>query len=168
MIKRLIKLGVISAVALFLLITAMSLLLPSTINISRAIDIAAPFDTVYENINNVNRWKNWYANYDSANVSFPAKTAGPGAVIRLNNTTVTVVESTADSIKTVWSSGTKTLKGSFNFYRQPGSSLVTVQWHFVQQVRWYPWEKFASIVTDKTISPVMQRSLDNLKKLAEK
>ncbi|HEX8277746.1 MAG TPA: hypothetical protein VF540_03595 [Segetibacter sp.] len=165
---RFLKLGLISFVFLFLLITAISLLLPSTINISRAIDITAPFDSVYSNINNVTKWKNWYANFDSAAVSFSNKTSGEGSSITMNKTTVAILNSNADKIKTVWHSGTRTLEGEFNFIKQNNASQVSVQWLFVQHVKWYPWEKLALIVTDKTIGPVMEKSLDNLKMLVEK
>lgn len=165
---RFIKLAIISFVFLFLLITAISLLLPSTINVSRAIDIMGPIDSVYRNINDVANWKKWYANYDSAGVSFSGKTSGEGSSITMNKTTVTIVKSSADKIKTAWQSGSKTLEGEFNFIRQNNASEITVQWLFVQHVKWYPWEKLALIVTDKTIGPVMEKSLDNLKMVVEK
>jgi hypothetical protein len=43
-----------------------------------------------------------------------------------------------------------------------------VQWYFDFHLRWYPWEKFSSIVFDKQLGPPMEKSLDNLKKLLEK
>jgi hypothetical protein len=165
---RFIKLGLISAVFLFLVITAISLLLPSTINISRAIDVNAPYDSVYANLNDVSKWRNWVANYDSANTTISERSTGKGATITMNKTSVTITESRPDKIETSWTSGSKSLQGAFNIIKQQNSSLITVQWHFVQKAKWYPWEKFASIVSDKVMSPVMERSLDNLKKVVEK
>src|SRR4051794_20838484 len=111
---RIIKLGLISAVFLFLLITAISLLLPSTVNISRAIDIDAPVDSIYKNINDVSRWVTWFANYDSSMASTSPNTIGKGASITIKNTRITIVDSKADKIKTSWQSGSKTLDGEFN------------------------------------------------------
>ncbi len=165
---RIIKLGLISAVFLFLAVTAISLLLPSTINISRAIDVNAPLYSVYANINNLTKWKNWLANYDSAKVSTSENPVGKGATITINKTIVTITANNPDKIETLWLSGSKSLIGEFNFIKHDNSSQVTVQWHFIQHVRWYPWEKFASIVSDKVMSPTMEKSLDNLKKLVEK
>ena len=56
---RLIKLGIISVVVLFGLITAMSMLLPSQVIISRAIDINRPLVTVYEAVTDLSKWKGW-------------------------------------------------------------------------------------------------------------
>ena len=165
---RFIKLGLISIVFLFFVVTAMSLLLPSTINISRAIDINAPMDSVYANINDVSNWKNWFANSNSTNTILSERSIGKGATIMVNKTTVTITETTPNKIKTTWQTGSKSLEGEFNIIKQSGSSQVTVQWHFTQQVKWYPWEKFASIVSDKVMSPAMEKSLDNLKRVVEK
>jgi hypothetical protein len=43
-----------------------------------------------------------------------------------------------------------------------------VQWYFDFVFRWYPWEKFSSIVYDKQLGPAMEKSLNNLKDLIEK
>lgn len=165
---RFIKLGFISVVFLFLLITAISLLLPSTVNISKTIDINAPFDSLYNNINDVTKWKSWYANYDTSNVSFSAKKTGEGAFIIMNKTTVTIFKSSPEQITTLWQFGKTSLEGEFNFFRQRNSSQTTVQWHFIQHVKWYPWEKFASIVSAKVLGPGIEKSLDNLKRVCEK
>ena len=165
---RFIKLGLISIVFLFLVVTAISLLLPSTINISKAIDINASLDSVYSNVNDVTKWRSWFANYDSSYIIFTKRSTGKGASIIMNKTTITITESSPDKIRTLWLSGSKSLYGEFNFFKRNTSSQITVQWHFIQHVKWYPWEKFASIVSDKMVGPVMERSLDNLKKLAEK
>lgn len=165
---RIIKLGLISAVLLFLLVTAMSLLLPSTINISKAIDIDAPGDSIYKNINDMSRWKNWFANYDSTQIAISKNPTGKGASLTMNRTTVIITESNKSKISTEWHSGSNTLDGEFNIIRQKNSTVVTVQWHFIQHVKWYPWEKFASIASNKVMTPLMEESLDNLKKLVEK
>jgi hypothetical protein len=47
-------------------------------------------------------------------------------------------------------------------------SVTTVQWYFDFVFRWYPWEKFSSIVYDKQLGPAMEKSLNNLKDLIEK
>jgi hypothetical protein len=166
---KFIKLALISLVIFFILITAMSLLLPSTVHLSRAIDINAPFDTVYNNINDVSNWKSWYASYDSTQFSTSKNTVGKGASVTFGKTTAIITQVTPDKIKAVWQTGDNTpLEGEFNFIRNGASTMTTVQWHFTQHVKWYPWQKFASIVSDKVVSPVMEKSLDNLKKKVEK
>jgi hypothetical protein len=162
------KLGIISLVFFSLLLTAISLLLPSSINISRAINIDAPVLSVYNNINDMRNWNKWYADYDSSTASFSLNTIGSGAYFTNKNTTIVIESASPTQIKTNWKSGNSdNLPSQFNFIQQGESSQFTLQWQFVQKVRWYPWEKFASIISGKTIGPFMEKSLENLKELAE-
>src|SRR5690349_15463592 len=118
---RIIKLGLISAVFLFLVVTAISLLLPSTVNISRAIDVNAPFDTVYTNLNDLSNWKKWIAGYDPANTTISQPSTGKGAVINMNRSKVTILASDTNIVETLWTTGSKSLKGDFNIIRQQNS-----------------------------------------------
>lgn len=144
-------------------------MLPSQTNISRAIDINAPADTVYDYVNNIAKWNTWYADYDSFNTSWSSKTVGKGAALNINKTTVTLQQALPGKIKAVWQTGkSNQVEGEFNFIAKDSGSSMTLQWNFIQKVKWYPWEKFASIVSHKTIGPFMEKSLENLKKEAEK
>lgn len=166
---RFVKLGLISIVFFCLLLTAFSLLLPSQTNISRAIDINAPADTVYTYINNIAKWKTWYADYDSSKASLSSVTIGKGASFTMNKTTVTLREALPDKIKAVWQTGNnQPVPGEFDFIAKDSASSMILQWNFIQKVKWYPWQKFASMVSDKTIGPFMEKSLENLKKEVEK
>ena len=49
----------------------------------------------------------------------------------------------------------------------PAGNATIVQWFFDFKVKWYPWEKFGSIVFDKQLGPSMEISLDQLKKICE-
>ena len=165
---RLVKLGIISVVVLFGLITAMSMLLPTQVIISRAIDINKPMDSVYEVVTNLNRWHGWMDYYDAAVTSFSTPAKGKGAYIKMGKVRVDITAIEADKMDGIWQSAdNRPLPGSFNFVSSNNRQTVTVQWQFIQKVAWYPWEKFASITSDKVIGPYMEKSLDNLKKLLE-
>jgi uncharacterized protein YndB with AHSA1/START domain len=166
---RFVKLGLISVVFFFLLMTGISLLLPSTTNISRAIDINAPAGKVFSYINDVKKWKEWYANYDSSNVSFSPVTVGKGASFTINRTNITLTEILPGKIKATWQTAkNEPVEGEFDFIPKEAGASITLHWNLVQKVKWYPWQKVASIVTHKTIAPFMERSLENLKKVGEK
>ncbi|HEX8356341.1 MAG TPA: SRPBCC family protein [Segetibacter sp.] len=165
---RFLKLGIISFIVFGLLITGISLLLPSSVIISRAIDISASPAIVYTHINNLSKWKNWYAGYDSSNASVTATAAGKGASLTTGSTVITIENTSPSQINTVWKTGKSSiLPSQFNFIVQRNSSHFTLQWQFIQKVKWYPWEKFASIVSDKAMGPILEESLENLKNLAE-
>lgn len=161
-----IKLAGISLVILFMLATAMSLLLPSTIIVSRAIDIQTPAPTLYNLVRDGNQWRHWMDNYDSTNASVSSQRYG---AINMGSTHVVITKVSPKKISSTWqvNQGRK-MMGDFNIISTRDSSRTTLQWAFTQKVKWYPWEKFASILSDKALGPYMEKSLDNLKLFAEK
>ena len=166
---RYLKLPVLSFVILFLLVTGIGLLFPSTVRVSRAINIGAPHDTVYEYLNNTTDWKRWMDGADSATIKFiTSKTAGTGTEIKIGTGKVNITRCTQDSIYTVWTSEMGSVQTSaFTLYNDTVHKITTVQWYFEQHIGWYPWERFGSMGNDKLLGPIMEQSLDKLKKLLE-
>lgn len=163
---RIIKLGIISSIFFFLLITAFSLFIPSDIRISKAIDINADKDSVMNQIRNASNWKKWYPGADSMNLLLvDGKVNG----METNNSQKLVITEVNDSSGLATNTGTDSKGGEtgWNFY--PGNNRgVIVQWYMDFHLRWYPWEKFSSLMLEKRYGPVMEKGLENLKALLEK
>jgi hypothetical protein len=49
----------------------------------------------------------------------------------------------------------------------PNNDSVTVQWYMDFHLRWYPWEKFGSLLLEKSHGARMEQGLTNLKKLIQ-
>jgi hypothetical protein len=58
-------------------------------------------------------------------------------------------------------SGWNVIEGS-----EPGK--VTVQWFMDFHLRWYPWEKFSSLLLDKRYGSAMEKKLSELRTKLEK
>jgi hypothetical protein len=72
-----------------------------------------------------------------------------------------------DTLFTQWQQkNARVLHSGFTWTGDNGQ--LVLQWYFDIKLRWYPWEKFGSIVFDKQLGPPMEKSLANLKKLLEK
>jgi hypothetical protein len=160
-----IKLILISAVVLFGLLTLISLLLPSTVIVSRAKDISASPDSVYKYVADLSTWKKWLYSKNSAAVII----AADGKSVALDRSVVTITSSSKEKITSQWRIGDgEPMYSEFNFITGERSSThFTLQWAFTQKLKWYPWEKFASILSDKALGPFMEDALDKLKKQVE-
>ncbi len=123
---RVVKLGIISVIVFSIILLLFSLLIPSTVRISRAINIYAPKASIYPLVADQKNRVKW----SELNIS--------------NN---------------------KRVQDSFHLEESAG--ITVVQWYFDFKLNWYPWEKFGSITFDKQVGPVMEQSLNNLKKLVE-
>jgi hypothetical protein len=160
---RLIKLGIISAVVLFGLIFFMSLLIPGHVRISRAVNISSSLPAVATLVQDLSTWPDW---------NEPVKNAGPmeyrPGEKRLvgEKMEISLNRTTEDSVFTVWrNEHGKEIAGVFSLRQEGGVIIVQLYFDFYQ--RMYPWEKFASINLDKQWGPSMEKSLENLKKIAE-
>ena len=166
---RFIKLVFISLLLLFLLITGIGLLFPSTVKVSRTVNVLAPTDSVFRMLNDVKYWKLWMQGADTNTVQFLSpQTAGKGTIAKVGTGEVKITYSSADSIISYWSSekGNVQKSGFIIVPSQPNSTVVN--WYFQQDLGWYPWERFGSFANDKILGPVMEQIKDKLKKILEK
>lgn len=167
---RILKLIVSSFIILFLVTTAIGLMFPSTVKVSRAVNINAPYDSVYTYLNDVKYWKLWMEGADTATIVFlSAKTAGPGTVAKIGSGgDVTLIRSTVDSIYSSWKVSEDNIQQAvFTVIKDAPGKVTTAQWSFEQQVGWLPWKRFGTMANDKILGPIMEQSLDKLKRVLE-
>jgi hypothetical protein len=160
---RIIKLAVISIIVIFLILTGMGLLLPSHILVSRAVDIRGSVSKTKELALRLQNWQQWMtdAKGDKAPHVYTSNSLSIGAtVIR----PVTVTDST---FITSWTPGNEMTSTLRVIDHHTADSLITVQWQMEQKVKWYFWEKFASITKDEIWGGAMEKSLENLKVIIE-
>lgn len=160
---RIIKLALISIVALFLVLCFFSVLMPSTVLVSRAVDINAPSDSIQFYVRDLNQWIFWVKGMNSKAVTIKSATEAD-----LGKQQLSIVQVTDSSVVSIWKSQTASKQEStIRFIKAPERNLTIVQWQFVQKLRWYPWEKFGSFMNDKILGPMMEDNLLHLKQLAE-
>jgi hypothetical protein len=143
------KLFIIGAGSLFLIMTLFSLFIPSTVRISKAIDIRGGKEELRRQIGDAANWKNWFWGKDSASKNF--------VITEINSSTIV-----AETINTK-----KPVTSTWNFLEYSGSDTVTVQWYLDFHLRWYPWEKLASLLLENVYGNRMAESLERLRAIAE-
>ena len=161
---RFVKLGLISIVGLFVVIFLISLLIPSQVRISRAVNINAPKDSLVYYLTDLRQWKQWNGLINSQEMTNPWYSDNAFTSDRLQ---VRLLSAKADTIHTLWvQEGGKEIVSGFTLYTAGNTSVV--QWYFDFRLKWYPWEKFGSIIFDKQLGPPMEQSLAALKKVLER
>jgi hypothetical protein len=153
---RIVKLLLLSLCFLFIASLAVSILIPSHIRISKAININGNKDSVYKWIIDSNYWKYW----------------NPAFIIDSDNKHLTypsiISRSTTDSsilLKLQQNNRQAVLNGWLFYKGFPGS--FTVQWYMDFHLKWYPWQKLGSLFYENTYGLFMENGLNNLKKKAE-
>ena len=168
---RFIKLGIISFIFLFLLITGISLFIPSHIRISKAINIGASKDSLFAQIRDPSNWKNWYPGMDSAK---PMYVQGVVKGMILDNKDSShpiylgITKIAEDEVTAEFVSGR--MRPIVNVWRTisyPSKDSIVLQWYMDFHLRWYPWEKFSSLVLEKSYGTRMEQGLSRLKQLVQ-
>lgn len=159
---RVVKLAIISVFFLSLIVLLFSFLLPSEVRVSRSITIHESVTRITTQLTDLENWERWNVmlkNPDNRNIRVSEKS--------FLSDELTVKLDDNDPIRTTWTrSNGRRINSGFNIvYASSDSTLL--QWYFDFQLKWYPWEKFGSIVFDKQLGPVMEKSLDNLKSIVE-
>lgn len=161
------RLLLISIVVLMIVVTGISLIIPSHIKVSRAKDINASREKVMSLLRDPAKWPQWYPVKDSTPsvlmINGQAKGIGDdkqGGLMITGSTDTSVL---AKSI----GPGSKQAETGWNIVPGSDPNNVTVQWYMDFHLKWYPWEKLAGVLLDKSYSPMLEQGLTNLKKVAE-
>ncbi|MBN9380079.1 MAG: hypothetical protein J0H74_04910 [Chitinophagaceae bacterium] len=170
-IIRIIKFLFISDVVLFGVLTALSLLFPSQLRMSRAINVAASRERIRGAVEDLHRWEEWNTFIRTTPLTgktFSSPASGKGAFLHSDQLALEITGSAPDSVALDWrlSSG-KHFKGGYNILGNEGDSITIQSW-FDFHFRWYPWEKLGILVYDKQFGPLMEESLMDLKHYLEK
>lgn len=160
---RILKLGLISLIMFFLLITAISLFIPSSVRVSRAINIQATRESIWNQVDDFEKWKEWnpfFANADS--VGFEHLEGGNA--VRLGETTVRWKSKQPDErIAELINSNPRPVLSVWKTINYASTDSITLHWYMDFSLRWYPWEKFSSLMLEKSYGPSMEKGLSNLK-----
>jgi hypothetical protein len=171
---RFIKPFIIGIVGLFIVITLLSLLIPSKIKVSRAIVIAAPTGKILAQITDLKNWKNWQPLFksDSATITFSSPSAASNAYCDINyNNTVTHLQVTSIDSSSIHflltAPGEDPIENEISITPVIEHDQVEVEWKALTILPWYPWEKFYGIFIDKITGSGYESSLEGLKDYIE-
>jgi hypothetical protein len=164
---RIIKLIIISIVSLLLIITIISLFIPSRVRISRVVQINSSRDKVMPQLADPTNWKNWYPDLDSARYVYVGGVAKGLVLNEKTHQSLVITAIKRNEVVAEYDSPNKKITATWQVMPS-GDSSVTVQWNMDFYLHWYPWEKFSSFVFERIYHPQLQRGLNNLKTLLEK
>jgi len=163
---RLIKLLLFSLVVLSGVVLTMSLFIPSHIRISRAIDIKAGYGEIHQQLANTGEWKHWLLPPGDSGISI--RYSSDSLSVFLNDNRITIGEvSPGEVITEMQSPGNRRIISGWKLLELNRQDSVTVQWYMDFSLKWYPWEKFRSLLFDKIYGSQMERGLAALKAYSE-
>jgi len=160
---KLIKLGLISFLVLGTIVTSIGLLFPSTVLVSRAVDVNVSVTKIKPLVADMHQWPLWIEGMKDASVKIISATSA-----QFGNTSVIITAVTDSTMEARWkgADGVEQIS-TMRMIGKPEANTAIVQWQFVQQIGWYPWERFGSMMNDKIMGTQMEKHLQQLKQVAE-
>ncbi len=157
------KLFLLGATALFIVMLGLSLMIPSKVIVSRAINLNPGSDSVLNEVADLDRWYKWYPGFDQVKLE-NIKTENGRVVAGKANGISLKVDNFNDSIVTVqMQKSDRPVMASWKLIRYAYSDSLTLHNIMEFDLQWYPWEKLSGLLFEKSYGPVMEKGLLNLK-----
>jgi len=171
---RFIKVFLTGAIGLFIVMTLLSLLIPSKVKVSRTTLINnTTIAKVSEQVSILPNWKHWHPVFKSSESKIyiiPTRTGISSAEILYGSKSAKVVitASTNNSVKFLLQSPRENdIENEIIITPIPNQPDVQVEWRALNKLKWYPWEKFYGIFIDKITGPGYEQGLKGLKDYLE-
>jgi len=172
---RLIKVFLTGLIGLFIIITLLSLLLPSEIKVSRAVVINASHDKIVSQLNDLKNWKNWEPMFASDSVAIhfsePSNVINSVADItyKEKQAHVTINSMDSSSVKfLLQAKGENDIANEISVTTLDNNKGQLVEWKALTKLHWYPWDKLYGIFIDRLTGPGYEDALDHLKSFVER
>ena len=157
---KLIKFAIISIISIFIIVTAIGLLLPSTVLVSRTIETTSSADSVFKYTKDLMGWKQWAAALQNVSIYSPHETQIGKSILKINSKNNRLIAG-----EWIEENG-KTQQIKLQIIER--ERITIINWQFQQKVSWFPIDRFGSIVNEKVIGKMMEDNLAELKNLLEK
>ncbi len=171
---KMIKGALIVFVGLFIVITLISLLIPSTIGNAKAVSVHADSLRLFSEVSDLKNWNHWHPAFktDSTVLKLGATSDQINSTASwMQNTKeykLVIVEKKYPYVKiNLQSKGEKDMENVFTVMPVMEQGNMQVQWQSITHLKWYPWEKFSGIFIEKMAGAGNEEALNSLKEYVE-
>lgn len=170
--KKLLKGFVVGLLGLLIMITLISLIIPSKVIVSRAVVVHAPVEKINAFITDLQQWKKWHP-------LFMQDSNGLKINFVNNRQSITWQQNGKENNLAF----TQLVPGQVKFAaqsenRKQSDNIISVlpladgtgqqiEWTSVNYLKWYPWQKFGGMFLNQISGPGYEMALNNLRDLAE-
>jgi len=163
------RLAIGSIVILSLVILFIFALFPSTVSVTRMVRINSSEDKILTRISDLRAWTSWNE-FVNSTVAKHNEDTKPDSIradyLQIDGNEISLSVADSDHINTIWTRGDRMFTGQFIIDSKNGPPIVI--WTLNFHVKWYPWEKLASMFYDKQLGPLMEKSLVQLRDEVER
>ena len=162
---KFIKLAILSFVFLFLLLTAFSLFIPSQVQLSKALKMNTQPDSLWHVVDDFRTWGLWNTLFPGLSMETPEFT---GTGMKTMDAEVEWESRQPElHVSLIKRGNRKPIRSGWKIVNDGLTGSINVQWYIEIKLRWYPWEKFAGMLYEKSYGDKLMEGLINLKSILE-
>ena len=157
-----------SIIILSLVVLFLFALFPSAVSVTRMVQINSSEDKILNKVSDLRTWKRWneFVDHPVEKNNFNKPDSAWADFLRFDGNEISLSGVDRDHVNTLWKRDNRMFTGQFIVDVKNGPPIVI--WTMNFNVRWYPWEKLASMFYDKQLGPMMERSLVRLRDQLER
>ena len=153
-----------SIVILSLIVLFLFALFPANVSVTRMVRINSPAKDILNKISDLRTWRTWNEFVTASGIkngpdTIPDSTSA--GYLRVNGSEISLSGVRNNYINTIWKRGNRMFTGQFIIDDSKGPPVLI--WTMNFKIKWYPWEKLASMFYDRQLGPVMEKSLVQLR-----
>ncbi|HLO79716.1 MAG TPA: hypothetical protein VK166_02090 [Chitinophagaceae bacterium] len=153
----------IGITGLIVVMLAFSMIMPSRVMTSKWVRVAQDKDSVINVIKDLNTWKDWNGLLGGAEGIRVQDSLLTWKTSNGNENSIRLESVQPNGVSAPISlNGGKYFNSGFSVEKRSTDS-VQVVWYIIEDLKWYPWEKFYGMMAADMKGPLMQKSLDDLK-----
>jgi hypothetical protein len=170
---QLLKAFMVGIIGLFSIMLLLSLLIPSTVIVSRSIVVnSTDTSAIYQQIAHCSNWKNWHPIFKNTATTIQNDTVNNSSNIFINNTLTTLHILPLQQINAVQFilsiKAELPIENTIAINTIPNTATTQISWYATNHFSWYPWQKFYAIFIDKLTGSSYDEALIGLKTYIEK
>lgn len=167
-----IKSFIIVIVSFFVLLTLVSLLMPSRVITAHTVMINAPKEKICHFLMDLKNWKAWNPLLEDADITFsdPSTSSNAYMTWKANEKQHQIRLMRKDFSSLMFNQtreGDNPVTNELKIQSFKDDNGLQVEWVAIHHLKWYPWEKFAGMFLDKVTGPAYDTALNRLKIVSE-
>ncbi len=168
---RLIKQVIIGVTAFSIILFLLSLLLSPRISVSKSILLNVPKEKIVAHLMDIKDWKNWNPLLQDSSLaySYPSSSAVKWETAKGKTNAIELKHYAPDSIQlNVSTDNIPSFYSGFSIVSNTdGPAVVKLEWWIIEELKWYPWEKFYGLFSESFRETYLDNTLQAFKRYIE-
>ncbi|GAB3423690.1 SRPBCC family protein [Niabella aquatica] len=160
---KFIRLILLSGIVFFVLACIVSFFIPAHIRVLRMVSIANSNDRVLNKVRDLAQWKSWYPGFENIELKNVKMQNGRVVEAAAGDILLSIKASTDSAVVVSMQKGARSVISGWQVNKDYRKDSLALQGYIDLRLKWYPWEKFSSLLLDKNYGETLAQGLRNLK-----